>query len=120
MNAGHAALGTGDMQVTMCQVHLLPPERAKLRSPQPMTEGQENHGRIAVAIAVVASGLHEPLDLALGQVLTLSIVRIRQPSPANCSLYSGRSLGVRHRIHWDNFPVLIYSVLITDFLRIVC
>ena len=66
-----------------------------------MPEGQQDHGRVPMAMAVVPGSLHEPLDLTLGQVLTLAVMGVRQAASANCSLYRGWRLGLMGRIHWD-------------------
>jgi hypothetical protein len=40
------------------------------------TEGDQDHGRIPVAVPVIAGRLHHPLHLALGQVLTGPIMDV--------------------------------------------
>jgi len=34
-----------------------------------MPEGDEEHGRVALAVAISSGGLNQPLDLTLGQML---------------------------------------------------
>ena len=55
-----------------------------------MPEGQQDHGRVTMAPAVVLGGLNQPPDLALGQVLTGPIGGVgfahRQ---RNCAFYVG-------------------------------
>src|SRR6516162_7557374 len=105
MHARHAVLDAGDMEETMHQVYLLPPQRAQFGRSETMPESKQDHGRVPVAMAVAAGSLHEPFDLTLGQVLTLAVMRVGKATAANCSLYRGWWLGLMGRIHWDNSPV---------------
>jgi hypothetical protein len=41
-----------------------------------MAEGYQDHGRIPVAVTVIAGRLHHPLHLALGQILTGPIMGV--------------------------------------------
>ena len=41
-----------------------------------MPEGQQDHGGVPVSVAIVASRLHQPLDLALGEVFPGAVVGI--------------------------------------------
>src|SRR5258706_389440 len=76
------------------QVDLFPAKRTQFRHPQSMPEGQEDHGGVAVSVAIVVSRLHKPLNLALGEVFTGPIVGVRQPTSCNnCSLLGGSCPG---------------------------
>src|SRR3974390_875539 len=109
MHAWHAVLDVGDMQETMHQVYLLPSQRAQFGRSEAMPVGQQDHGRVPVAMPIAAGSLHEPFDLALGQVLTLAVMGVGQATAANCSLYSGWWLGLMGRIHRDNSAVSIVN-----------
>jgi hypothetical protein len=73
----------------MSQVDLLPSKRTQFRRSQPMPEGQQDHRGVPVPMAIVASRLHQALNLALGQVFTSPVVSVRQPTSGNCSLLDG-------------------------------
>ena len=80
-----------------------------------MPVGQQDHGRIAVAIAVAACGLHQPFDLTLSEVFACAVVRVRQSPVLNCSLYRGWCTVLDCRIHGHLTQLLIsdsfYNVL---------
>jgi hypothetical protein len=46
-------------------------------------------------VPIVSRCLHQPFDLAFGEVLAGPIFDIRQPTKRDCSLYSGWSAGAR-------------------------
>src|SRR5262249_7672718 len=47
-------------------------EVADLRRPQAMAVGDQDHGRVAMPIAaMLSSAVHQPLDLAVGEVASL-------------------------------------------------
>jgi hypothetical protein len=75
------------------QIDLLPTKRAQFGRSQPVSEGQQNHGGVAVSVAIVAPGLYQPLDLALSEVFPGAVVGIWQPTSRNCSLLGGWYLG---------------------------
>jgi len=58
-----------------------PGQLAQLGSPQTMPIGDQDHGRIAMTVAVALRGLDQLLDLGLGQVLPLPVVGIRPTVP---------------------------------------
>jgi hypothetical protein len=49
-----------------------PLQSAKLRHPQAMPEGDQDHRRVALTPPVAFSCLHQALDLKLGQVLAVA------------------------------------------------
>jgi hypothetical protein len=69
VDRGYPALEPRNVQPAMDDVDLLPTEGAQLGRSQPVPEGQQDHGRIAMSVRVPACRLHQPLDLSLGQVL---------------------------------------------------
>src|SRR5262249_24068889 len=70
---GSALLNPADVQHGVFEVDLLPAQVHQLGGPQTMPEGQQDHGGVAMAPAVVPGSLNQPLDLALGQVLAGTI-----------------------------------------------
>jgi hypothetical protein len=58
MNRSHAVFKPGYVEAAMGQVDLLPTKRAQFGSPQPMAEGKQDHGSVAMTMAIVASRLH--------------------------------------------------------------
>src|SRR5262249_23244039 len=66
--------------------------------PQTVPEGQQDHGCVAMAPAVVLGRLYQPLDLALGQVLAGAVGSVRlSDGQSNCAFFGGRT---------DHFEVL--------------
>jgi hypothetical protein len=53
-----------------------------------MPEGEQDHGRVPVTVAVLASGLHQLLDLGFGQVL--SHITVRLAAWRHCPIYGVR------------------------------
>src|SRR6516165_5963220 len=117
MHAWHPALDAGDMQETMRQVYLLPPERAQFGRPEAMPVGQQDHGRVPMAMAVIPGSLHKPFDLTLRQVFTLAVMGVGQTTSANCSLYRGWWPGLMGRVHGITrlfpWPYVLISAMIT-------
>src|SRR5262249_10600544 len=77
MHAGDSVLDPVNVQPALGQLDLLPLQVADLRGPQAVPVGDQHHGRIAMAVAAMLSGaVHQPLDLALGEV-----------APLDCQVY---------------------------------
>ena len=56
-----------------------------------MPIGDQDHGRVAMAVAAMLAGVvHQPLDLALGEV-----------APLDCQVYGGWSAFLGCRFHAD-------------------
>src|SRR5262249_59299183 len=66
MRGRSALLDSTDMQDGVFQVRLLPAKILQLCGSQPVPEGQQNHGCVTMAPAVVLGRLDQPLDLSLG------------------------------------------------------
>jgi hypothetical protein len=77
----------------MGQIDLVPAKRAQFGGSQPVSEGQQDHGGVAVSVAIVAGRRPQPLDLALGEVFPGAVVGVWQPTSRNCSLLGGWCLG---------------------------
>src|SRR5215471_5515164 len=61
-----------NVEAALGQLDLLPLEVAHLGGPQAMAVGHQDHGRVAMPIAaVLARAVHQPLDLALGEIASL-------------------------------------------------
>src|SRR5262249_40989273 len=87
MHAGDSVLDPVNVQPALGQLDLLPLQVADLRGPQTVAIGDKDHGRVAMAVAAMLSGaVHQPLDLALGEV-----------APLDCQVYDawGAFLGCR-------------------------
>src|SRR6516225_7115458 len=77
MYAGNPVLDTVNVQAALGQLDLLPLQVADLRGPQTVAIGDKDHGRVAMPIAAMLAGaVHQPLDLALGEV-----------APLDCQVY---------------------------------
>jgi len=77
------------MQATLGEFDLLPLQVAHLGGPQTMAIGDQDHGRVAMPIAAVLAGaVHQPLDLALGEI-----------APLDCQVYGGWTAVLGSRFH---------------------
>src|SRR5262249_1058297 len=73
VDRGRPVLQSADVQSTDAQFDLVPVEVAELARSEPVPDGQQDHGRIAVTVAPVLPGrLEQPIDLGLGQVLPVN------------------------------------------------
>src|SRR5215469_16007982 len=95
MDRGHPILKAMDVQAGMDEINLLPAQRTQFGCSQAMPECHQNHGGVTMPVPIVSGRLHEPFNLALGEVLASAIFDIRQPTKRDCSLYSGWSAGAR-------------------------
>src|SRR5262245_29894181 len=76
-----------NVEAALGQFDLLPLQVADLRGPQAMAVGDQDHGRVAMPVAAMLAGaVHQPLDLALGEI-----------APLDCQVYDvwGAFLGCR-------------------------
>jgi hypothetical protein len=99
MHRVYAVLGAGHVQAAMDKIDLIPAQRTQFRRSQPMPEGQQDHGGVPVSVSVVAGCLHQPFDLAFGEVFAGAVMAIWLPTARYCSLYSGWGHGPRCRNH---------------------
>src|SRR6516162_2911341 len=77
MYAGNPILDTVNVQAALGEFDLLPSQVAHLRGPQTVSIGDQDHGRVAMPVtAMLAGAVHQPLDLALGEI-----------APSNCQIY---------------------------------
>ena len=61
-----------NVEAALGEFDLLPLQVAHLRGLQTMAIGHQDHGRVAMPIpAMLAGAVHQPLDLALGEVAPL-------------------------------------------------
>jgi hypothetical protein len=84
-----ALLDSADVQRGGPEVHLLPPQVHKLRSPQTVPVGHQHHCCVTVAPAVLPGRVHQPFDLGLGQVLAGPQLAVRSTLGGRCSVYGG-------------------------------
>ena len=94
VNRLRAALEPAHMQAAMGKVDRVPAQRDQLARPQAMPVGDQDHGGVAVAIAVLASCRDQPIDLGVGQVLARADLGVAAPlrwsSLVNCPINGGR------------------------------
>ena len=74
-----AALEPADMQAAMGKIDGVPPQRDQLARPQAVPVGDQHHGGVAVAMAVLAGCRDQPSDLAVGQVLARADLGVAPP-----------------------------------------
>jgi hypothetical protein len=73
MYAGNAVLDTVNVEAALRKLNLLPLQVAYLGGPQAMAIGDQDHGRVAMPVAAMLAGaVHQPLDLALGEVASFN------------------------------------------------
>ena len=80
VNGWRAVLGSAHMDLPMAEVDGVPAQRHKFDRAEAMAVGQKHHGGVAMAVAVVASGLHELPDLGVGEVFPGTCFGVR-PAP---------------------------------------
>src|SRR5262249_1764150 len=72
MNAWRAMLGSAHMQPALVELDLMPLQAADFACSQAVTIGDQDHGGIAMTTSAhLAGGVHELLDLALGEIAAL-------------------------------------------------
>ena len=69
MDGRRAALGPIDVQPAVAEVDRIPPQRHQLGRPQAVPVGEQDHGGVAVAVAIEPGRRDQPGDLSVGQVL---------------------------------------------------
>ena len=78
VHGGLAALAPDDMELGALPVDLIPAEHAELGDPEAVQVGAEDHGGVAVRVPTTPppGGLHEPLDLVVGEILAGAAVAV--------------------------------------------
>src|SRR5262245_50223747 len=88
MGRGLPVLKTVDVQRgALAEFDLAPTQVAKLRSPQPMPEGDQDHRGVAVAVAVRPGRFNQPLNLRLGEMFARPIFGVRTAKQMNCAFF---------------------------------
>jgi hypothetical protein len=87
MRARRALLSPPDVQGGRPKVDLIPSKVHQLGNTQAVAVSHQNHRGVPVAVAVFRGGLHEPLDLGLGQVFAGPQIAVTTPFGCNCSFY---------------------------------
>src|SRR5262249_26975722 len=91
--AGNAVLDAVNVQAALGKFDLLPLQVADLRGSQAVPVGNQDHGRVAMPIpAMLAGAVHQPVDLALGEVV-----------PLDCQGYDAWCAFLGCRFHADKF-----------------
>src|SRR4029077_15504795 len=89
-----AALEPAHMEAAMGKIDGVPAQRDQLARPQAMAVGNQDHGGVAVAIAVLVSCRDSAVDLGVGQVLARAYLGVTAPlrwsSLVNCPINGGR------------------------------
>src|SRR5262249_37451109 len=97
-----------NVQATLGEFDLLPLQVADLRGPQAVAIGDKDHGRVAMPIAAMLSGaVHQPLDLALGEV-----------APLDCQVYDAWCALLGCRFNADKLSLRVsYCICYTRSLH---
>src|SRR5262245_39412540 len=69
MHTSCPALGSTNVQATGGEVDIVPVQSHKLAGPQAMPVGNQDGGGVPVAPAVAPRGIHQLLNLPLGEIL---------------------------------------------------
>src|SRR5262249_50347215 len=96
------------VQAALGELDLLPLQVAHLRGPQTVAIGDKDHGRVAMPIAAMLAGaVHQPVDLALGEV-----------APLDCQVYDAWGAFLGCRFHADKLWLRVsYCIGYTLFLH---
>jgi len=101
MRRWRTGLGPVDVQDARGEIDLIPAKVDQLDSPQAVAEGQQDHGRVAVA----RSRLDQSLDLGLSEVLSRPVLSVLStPRCANCRNIVGWRGQLEARICHGNPP----------------
>jgi hypothetical protein len=87
MDARRALLDPADVQGTRPEVHLIPTKVHKFEGAQAVPIGHEDHGRVAVVMAVSLGLCRQLLDFGFRQVLPSAQLLVWKPPRRNCSFY---------------------------------
>src|SRR5262245_43125217 len=99
MYAGNPALGAVHVEATLRELDLLPLQVADLGGPQTVPIGDQDHRRIAMAVAAMLAGaVHQPLDLALGEI-----------APPNCQVLGVWGAVLGSRFYRNKTPLLAFK-----------
>ena len=85
MRARRPILDPPHVEHCATEVDLVPAQVADFARPEPVPEGDQDHGRVPMAVAVGLGGLDQRLDLAGRQVLARAKLGVRPPGRRNCS-----------------------------------
>jgi hypothetical protein len=85
MGARNAILDPTHVKHSAIEVHLVPTQVARLGRSQPMSEGDQDHGSVPMALTVRLGGFDQAVDLAWREVLAGAKLGIRSPCRRNCS-----------------------------------
>ena len=80
----------GDCECCGLEIDLGPLQVANLGGSQPVPEGQQDHGLVAMRSAIALAALDQPLDLRLGEVFPRANVRILGSARRNFPFYGVR------------------------------
>ena len=89
MSAGRALLHPAHVERSRSKLNLVPPQVHQLRDAKAVSIRHQRHCRVPVTPAVLPGGVHQPLDLRLGQVLAGAQLAVRETLGGNCSIYGG-------------------------------
>src|SRR5712675_1324213 len=87
MNAGGTPLGSANVQDGPREVDLIPTKVRDLGRTQTMPKGYQNHGSVAVAIAVLSRGSNERFNLWLGQIFPRPQIAVFRSPRHDCSIF---------------------------------
>src|SRR6516164_4936495 len=101
VHAGNPVLDAVNVKAALGQFDLLPLQVADLRGPQTVAVGDQDHGRVAMPIAaVLARAVHQPVDLALGEIASL-----------DCQVYDAWCAFLGCRFHADKLCLRVSDCL---------
>jgi hypothetical protein len=87
MRARGAVLDPADMEHAAFEIDLIPTKVADLGRPQPVPEGEQDHGGVAVTVPVALGRLDQLPDLVGREVLAGPQLDVLLSLQRNCSIY---------------------------------
>ena len=82
--------GPPHMDAAAIKLDHIPGQFAEFAGAQPMAVGDQDRGRVAVAVpGMLAGGILEAVDFLRGQIFSLPQIGVARPARRNCPIYDG-------------------------------
>jgi hypothetical protein len=87
MRARRAVLNPSDVEVGAVEVYLIPAQITQLRRPESMSEGNQDGGRVPMAMPGLLGRLDQVLDFLWRQVFASTKLGVWAPPETNSQIY---------------------------------
>ncbi len=88
------------------KIDLIPPKVRQFRGPQPMPEGDKDHGGVTMPVAVLSCRCHQRLDFVLGQVFARAQIAVLRPLRCDCSFSVLGAIKLETRLSHENWSLV--------------